>query len=62
MKSKGFSIPVDGRMKDFPAGADVPPDIVKEFGLVRKGLVERAPKGSSGPTSGARKSPNKTAK
>ncbi len=40
MKSKGFSIHVDGRPKDYPAGASVPANIAKKFDLVAKGLVE----------------------
>ncbi len=42
MKSTGFEIPVDGKMKVFPPGADVPDEIVKAYKLSEKGLVTPA--------------------
>ncbi len=48
MKSKGFSIHVDGHEKNYPAGATVPAGIIKKFGLVAKGLVEPDGSGDSG--------------
>lgn len=44
MESKGFAIAVDGRMKEFPAGADVPAELASEYGLVAKGLVVKPAK------------------
>lgn len=37
-----FEIDRDGKRQAFAAGQDVPADIVKEFNLVEKGLVQNA--------------------
>lgn len=57
---KGFSVHVEGREKAFPAGADVPDEMAEEFGLARKGLVERGTEGSLGPAEVSRKSTKTT--
>lgn len=60
MKSKGFSINKDGREKKFPHGTDVSEEMVEEFDLVTKDLVDSDPEATGGPASGSTKS--KTAK
>lgn len=53
MKSTGFAIPENGRMKKYPLGAEVPDDIVKAGNLLQKGLVEPAAGVSSAGASAA---------
>ncbi len=61
MKSKGFSVHIDGREKSFPVGKPVPAKVVKEFDLVAKSLVESDPGEPGGQSSGSRKRKTKPA-
>lgn len=54
-KSKGgWSTVIDGKMKSFPAGADVPDDIVKACKLAEKQLLA-SPGGAAGSSPGTKK-------